>query len=260
MANAGKRPPVLSRHELAKKLVEFYKQWNYYEYMNSLEVGEGDEDAVEEMEALLAYKASTSALEKTLSETRDKQAEPEDRDAWNELIEDLERYRETTFSTGGKKNVYYVLVSEWAVDYETGHELVGLYNSEDDAKTALRKRVAIDEKPLADEYGYEIYTDTDTCFDAGRSGYYIADHLYVGIETVEMKDTLVDDGERLSFSIEDDNALKIWLGNKLLSEISSVPQYSTLKEVEKLIDEVLFGLGYIWNYEDGTLTTLERSV
>ena len=81
---------------------------------------------------------------------------------------------------------YYVVVAEWCVDYQAGHRVVGVYTSETDAVAALDKRVSSDDRLLAEEYGYKIYEDNKTCFDAGIDGYYIQDHLYVGIEEVDM--------------------------------------------------------------------------
>lgn len=82
---------------------------------------------------------------------------------------------------------YYVIVADWCVDYQAGHSVVGVYTSEEAAIAALENRVSKDDRLLAEEYGYTVYEDTSRCFDAGIDGYYIQDHLYVGIETVKME-------------------------------------------------------------------------
>ena len=80
---------------------------------------------------------------------------------------------------------HFVVIAEWCVDYEEGYVVVGVYHTLEEAMEAFRCRVESDEKLLADEYGYEFYSDSDRLFDAGLDGYYSQDHLRVSIEEVE---------------------------------------------------------------------------
>lgn len=81
---------------------------------------------------------------------------------------------------------HWVVLAEWCVDYEAGHHIVGVFHSKKEAIDCLRHRVNIDDRLLAEEYGYEIYEDTDTNFDSGKEGYYIHDHIAVSV--IEVKD------------------------------------------------------------------------
>lgn len=87
------------------------------------------------------------------------------------------------------KNVHYVIYAEWCVDYEGGSCIVGVYHSEEKAKEAFRHRVDTDDKILANDYGYEIYEDSDTCFDSGENGEYVKDHITVQLIQVESNDS-----------------------------------------------------------------------
>lgn len=83
---------------------------------------------------------------------------------------------------------HFVVIAEWCVDYEGGYAVVGVYHTLEEAIKAFKHRVESDEKLLANEYDYEIYSDSDRLFDAGLYGYYSHDHLRVSIEEVETKD------------------------------------------------------------------------
>ena len=76
---------------------------------------------------------------------------------------------------------YYVVLTEWCVDYESGLGVLGVFTSKQEAIDAMRERVNSDERLLAEEYGYEIYEDSETCFDAGEEGYYVPNHMVVRI-------------------------------------------------------------------------------
>ncbi len=79
---------------------------------------------------------------------------------------------------------HYVVYAEWCVDYEGGHEIIGVYHSKEEAVEVFKNRVNSDDRLLAEEYGYTIYEDSDICFDSGEDGEYVKDHIYVGIEEV----------------------------------------------------------------------------
>lgn len=86
------------------------------------------------------------------------------------------------------KHTHWVIVAEWCVDYEGGHSVVGVYHSEDAAREALQNRVNTDDRLLAEEYGYKIYEDTPLCFDSGKDGEYLTDHITVSVIKVESED------------------------------------------------------------------------
>lgn len=81
---------------------------------------------------------------------------------------------------------HYVIVFDWAVDHisESGIEIVAVAHTLEEAKTIFAERV-VDEKKYAEDNGYEIFTDTDTDFDAGEMGYYAAEHAHFYIQEVE---------------------------------------------------------------------------
>lgn len=83
-----------------------------------------------------------------------------------------------------EENKHYVIYAEWCVDYNGGSCVVGVYHSKEKAVAAFRKRVDSDDRLLAEEYGYEIYEDSDTCFDSGEDGEYVKDHISVFLEEV----------------------------------------------------------------------------
>lgn len=86
------------------------------------------------------------------------------------------------------KNQHWVIVAEWCVDYEGGHSIIGVYHSEDAACRAMQDRVNIDDRLLAEEYGYKIYEDSPLCFDSGKEGDYAIDHITVSVIKVESED------------------------------------------------------------------------
>ena len=108
-----------------------------------------------------------------------------DRIAVEEYRKHLNKSSETTTS----KDTHYVIFAEWCVDYEGGSCIVGVYHSEEKAKEAFRHRVDTDDKILANDYGYEIYEDSDTCFDSGENGEYVKDHITVQLIQVESDDS-----------------------------------------------------------------------
>ena len=86
--------------------------------------------------------------------------------------------------------MYYVIVSDWCIDYEAGHRIIGVYTTELDAIKALKIQVDAEDRRLAEMYGYHIYEDNDNCFDSGIDGEYISNHIYVGIETVDQEEEI----------------------------------------------------------------------
>lgn len=67
---------------LAASLVRFYKDYDYYGYADSLEVGESEEDAIHKMQKDLMDNSSIPLIEKALNEIKD---DEEDRDIIREI-------------------------------------------------------------------------------------------------------------------------------------------------------------------------------
>ncbi len=72
---------------------------------------------------------------------------------------------------------HFVLLAEWCIDYDGGTEIVGVYHDEEEAKKAFKNRVTTNEKILAEQYDYKIYTDTEYEFDAGEDGEHCVNHI-----------------------------------------------------------------------------------
>lgn len=82
---------------------------------------------------------------------------------------------------------HWVIVSEWSVGYDSGHEVLGVYHNENDACEALKK-LSDGERKFANDFGYEIYEDTPYCFDAGKDGEYATEHTFLTVTCVENND------------------------------------------------------------------------
>jgi phosphoribosyl-dephospho-CoA transferase len=82
---------------------------------------------------------------------------------------------------------HYVVLCDWAVDngeIANGVDVTGVAHSLKEAKEIFAKAV-VDEKKYAHDQGWEIYEDTDVCFNAGEEGYYAAEHVRFYIQGVE---------------------------------------------------------------------------
>lgn len=81
---------------------------------------------------------------------------------------------------------HYVVVLDWASDRagEQGTDILGVAHSMDKAKEIFAEHID-KERGLADGNGWKVYTDNDTCFDAGEDGYYNRDHARLFIREVE---------------------------------------------------------------------------
>lgn len=80
-------------------------------------------------------------------------------------------------------NGHYVVVNEWANDYEYDVSILGVAHSLEEAKKIFNNIVG-EEKEYADEHGYEIFEDDDEIFDAGKYGEYIVFHTRTYIQWV----------------------------------------------------------------------------
>lgn len=78
---------------------------------------------------------------------------------------------------------HYVIIHEWANDYEYDVGVLGVAHSLEEAKEIFNNSVD-DEKKYADEHGYEIFEDSDVIFDAGKYGEYIVFHTRMYIQGI----------------------------------------------------------------------------
>ena len=78
---------------------------------------------------------------------------------------------------------HYVVVNDWANEYENGTTVLGVAHSLEEAKEIFNEFVEA-EKMYAENHGFEIYDDCETVFDAGEDGYYITNHTNLYIQMV----------------------------------------------------------------------------
>ena len=82
--------PYLNK-PLAARLVDFYKDYDFYDYQDSLEVGDTDEDAIKRMDIELNNpEAVASLLEKLKEISQDADLSSEQKEELNFLIAELE--------------------------------------------------------------------------------------------------------------------------------------------------------------------------
>lgn len=85
---------VEAEKSLAARLVDFYKDYDYYDYMDSLEVGDTDEDAIKYMETNLKDSQSVSALLEVLNlMISEGELEEAQKAEITELINDVEKIK-----------------------------------------------------------------------------------------------------------------------------------------------------------------------
>ena len=78
---------------------------------------------------------------------------------------------------------HYVIVNDWANEYESGTNVLGVTHSLEEAKEIFNESLA-DEKQYAKEHGFTIYDDCETVFDAGEEGHYVSNHTYLYIQMI----------------------------------------------------------------------------
>lgn len=80
---------------------------------------------------------------------------------------------------------HYVILSDWAVDHicDSGIDVHGVVHTLEEAKEIFAVAV-LTEKEYANENGWDILTDSDVEFDAGRFGSYSSDHAHLYIQEV----------------------------------------------------------------------------
>ena len=78
---------------------------------------------------------------------------------------------------------HFVIVNEWATEYENGSTIIGIVHSLEEAKKIFDTKL-MEEKQYAKEQGFMIYDDCETVFDAGEDGYYVSNHTKLYIQMV----------------------------------------------------------------------------
>ena len=78
---------------------------------------------------------------------------------------------------------HYVIVNDWANQYESGATILGVAHSLEEAKDIFNESLA-EEKLYAEEHGFMVYDDCETVFDAGEDGYYVSNHTNLYIQMV----------------------------------------------------------------------------
>lgn len=85
------------------------------------------------------------------------------------------------------KTQHWVIVADWCIDYQNGHEVIGVYHNELEAKKAFKDRVNSSDRVDADSNNYIIYEDTEFCFDSGQEGNYVVNHITVKLEAIQVE-------------------------------------------------------------------------
>jgi hypothetical protein len=78
---------------------------------------------------------------------------------------------------------HYVVVLDWAVEDDEAVAILGVTHTLEDAKKIFNENLP-EQKGYTEEYGYEVYADTDTRYEAGVSGYWRTEHTALYIEGV----------------------------------------------------------------------------
>ena len=85
--------------------------------------------------------------------------------------------------------MHYIIINEWANDAncECGVRIMGIAHS-DAAAQKIFDACVQKLKDIAGENGWTIYSDTDTEFDSGESGFYMGNHERLYIEMISCGD------------------------------------------------------------------------
>ena len=70
---------------------------------------------------------------------------------------------------------HYVIVNDWANEYESGTNVLGVTHSLEEAKEIFNTYVD-NEREYARENNWEIFEDTDTVFESGKNWHYASNH------------------------------------------------------------------------------------
>lgn len=80
-------------------------------------------------------------------------------------------------------HTHYVVVLDWAVEDDESVVILGVTHTLEDAKEIFNNNLP-EQKMYTEEYGYEVYSDTDILYEAGVSGYWRTEHTALYIQEV----------------------------------------------------------------------------
>jgi hypothetical protein len=78
---------------------------------------------------------------------------------------------------------HYVVVLDWAVEDDEAVTILGVTHTLEEAKKIFDENLS-EQKGYTEEYGYEVYTDTDVMYEAGMSGEWRMEHTALYIQEV----------------------------------------------------------------------------
>ena len=78
---------------------------------------------------------------------------------------------------------HYVVILDWAIDDNEGVSVIGVGHTEDEAKEIFNAQLRV-EREYVKEHEWHVFSNSDTCYDAGVEGYYASDHCHLFIEEV----------------------------------------------------------------------------
>lgn len=77
---------------------------------------------------------------------------------------------------------HYVVVCDWASDYQQGVDIVKVAHTYEEALDAFDKRLEEERKIVAEHDEWQVFIDARAEFQAYEEGYYVKDHTYLYIE------------------------------------------------------------------------------
>lgn len=78
---------------------------------------------------------------------------------------------------------HYAVVLDWAVEIDESVAILGITHTFEEAKKIFDTYLP-EQKEYAKEYGYVVYTDTESRYEAGILGYWRTEHTALYIEEV----------------------------------------------------------------------------
>lgn len=78
---------------------------------------------------------------------------------------------------------HYVVVLDWAVEDEEAVAILGVTHTLEEAKKIFDENLP-EQKGYTEQYGYEVYEDTDTMYEAGIEGDWRTEHTALYIQGV----------------------------------------------------------------------------
>lgn len=78
---------------------------------------------------------------------------------------------------------HYVIVLDWAIEDDEAVEILGVTHTFEDAKKIFNENLP-EQKGYAEEYGYEVYADTEVQYEAGINGEWRMEHTSLYIQGV----------------------------------------------------------------------------